>query len=114
MSGIIQYWSFSTMSLRFTHVIACVRIPFRFVLFVCFCLSMQELNEGISVPRPGTEPGHGVKVPNVITRTPGDFQNSCSLSSSFFFFFFCLFAIFRAAPTAYGGSQARLGAELEL
>ena len=25
----------------------------------------------------------------------------------FFFFFFCLFAISKAAPTAYGGSQAR-------
>ena len=29
------------------------------------------------------------------------------LFSTFFFFFFCLFAISWAAPTAYGGSQAR-------
>ena len=29
------------------------------------------------------------------------------ISAVFFFFFFCLFAIARAAPMAYGGSQAR-------
>ena len=29
------------------------------------------------------------------------------LEGFFCFFFFCLFAFFRATPTAYGGSQAR-------
>ena len=32
---------------------------------------------------------------------------STPFSQTFFFFFFCLFAFSRAAPMAYGGSQAR-------
>ena len=40
--------------------------------------------------------------PALLTRVPG-----MKLDFSFFFFFFGLFAISRAASTAYGGSQAR-------
>ena len=45
---------------------------------------------------------------NFLWKVSMDDNDSVQGSSLFFFFFFCLFfAFFRAAPMAYGGSQAK-------
>ena len=43
--------------------------------------------------------------PDPLTPSPG--QGSQTAAVRFFFFSFFLFYLFRAAPVAYGGSQAR-------
>ena len=75
---------------------------FLFCKFVSLCLcytNKQEEKEGRKEGREGRQEREGKKRIEVETS-----MNSLPCHS---FFFFCLFDLSRAAPAAYGGSQAR-------
>ena len=68
----------------------------------CICCMPKFLDQGLKLCH-SSDPSHCSDNARSLTAMP---PGNSSISVSFFFSF-CLFAFFRAAPMAYGGSQAR-------